>query len=332
MPDLNVSFEVRRDDLRETRLVSGPLPSPTAGQALLRIDRFGLTSNNVTYGVVGDMIGYWGFFPAEEGWGRIPVWGFADVIESHADGLPAGTRVFGYLPMSSHLLVEPANDTPHGFIDGAAHRSRLPALYNRYRRTNTDPVYSPETEDVQAILFPLFATSFVIDDLLEDNDDFSADRIVLSSASSKTAAGTALCISRRDGPRPDIVGLTSARHVPFVDGLGWYDTVIAYEDVAALDPTVPTVFLDMAGNGAVRDAIHQHLGDRLTASYIVGVTHWGAQAPRATLLGPEPTMFFAPTQVDKRMAEWGVAGYLQRFGAAWEGLLDVVADWIDVVE
>jgi hypothetical protein len=332
MSDLIQTLEVSRADLRNTRIVDEPRPDLADGQVLLRIDRFGLTSNNVTYGVVGDMIGYWGFFPADEGWGRIPVWGFAEVVDSHRDDVAVGTRVFGYLPMSSHLIVEPTRVSPHGFTDGAAHRSELPPLYNRYRRTDTDPTYSPETEDVQAILSPLFATSFVIDDFLADNDDFGANRIVLSSASSKTAAGTALCVVRRAGPRPEVVGLTSARNAPFVTGLGWYDTVITYDDIETLDPSPPTVFVDMAGNAAVRHALHRHLGDRLIASHTVGVTHWEAEAPSAPLPGPKPTMFFAPTQVDKRMAEWGVAGYLDRFGKAWAGLLDVVSDWIDVVE
>ena len=333
MSDLNVCLEVRRDDLRQTRLTREPLPQLDEGQALLRIDCFGLTSNNITYGVVGDLIGYWGFFPAEEGWGRIPVWGFADVIDSRVGQLPTGTRVFGYFPMASHLVVEPINVSPHGFVDGAAHRTGLPPLYNRYRNTAADPIYSPETEAVQAILFPLFATSFVIDDLLADNGDFDAARILLSSASSKTAAGTALCIARRNPPRPKVVGLTSTGNVPFVASLGWYDEVVAYGDIAGLDPSVSTVFVDMAGSATVRQAIHEHLGDRLTASQIVGVTHWEAQGPPgATLPGPAPEMFFAPTQVDKRMAEWGLAGYQQRFGAAWADLLEVVANWLEVVD
>ena len=28
------------------------------GEAMIRVDRFGLTANNITYGVAGDMIGY----------------------------------------------------------------------------------------------------------------------------------------------------------------------------------------------------------------------------------------------------------------------------------
>jgi hypothetical protein len=35
----------------------------------LRIRKFAFTANNITYAVVGDMIGYWKCFPAEDGGG-----------------------------------------------------------------------------------------------------------------------------------------------------------------------------------------------------------------------------------------------------------------------
>ena len=113
----------------------------------------------------------------------------------------------------------------------------------------------------------------MLDDFLADNEDFGADQVVLSSASSKTAAGTALCISRRGGTRPQVIGLTSTAHVGFVEGLGCYDRVVTYEDVTSLDPTVTAVFVDIAGNADVRLAVHRHLGDRLSASFTVGMTH-----------------------------------------------------------
>ena len=36
----------------------------------MKIEKFGLTSNNVSYAVSGDVIGYWGFYPAEDNWER----------------------------------------------------------------------------------------------------------------------------------------------------------------------------------------------------------------------------------------------------------------------
>lgn len=332
MSDMIECVEVRRDDLRTTRLVRGEVPDLGPGQLLLRVDKFGLTANNVTYGVAGDMVGYWRFFPTTDPrWGRLPVWGFADVIAGDVDGCPQGARLFGYFPMATHLVVEPVRVTPAGFDDGAAHRADLPAVYNRYRRTDADPVYRADTEDEQAIFVPLFVTSFVLDDYLADRSDFGAERVLVSSASSKTAAGMALCTSRRSGPRPRLVGLTSAGNVAFVQQLGWYDEVVAYDDLESLDPGARSVFVDIAGDAAVRARVHGHLGDRLVASLTVGMTHWEATGGPDELPGPEPEFFFAPTQIEKRIADWGPSGYQERLGAAWEALLAVTEDWVDIV-
>lgn len=325
-------LEVRRGDLRTTRLVTEDVPEIGDGRALLRVDRFGLTANNVTYGAIADLVGYFDFFPAPDGWGRIPVWGFADVVSSRVEGLEPGTRVFGYLPMSSHLVVEPARVSPSGFTDISGRRPDLPAVYNRYRCTDADPTYSPDTEALQAIFVPLFTTSFVLDDYLADNADFGAERILLSSASSKTAAGTAFCASRRAGARPRVVGLTSRGNTTFVEGLGCYDEVVAYDDLTSLDPAVPTVFVDIAGDATVRAAVHRHLDPQLRASCTVGMTHWQEMATTVDLPAPAPTMFFAPAQIEKRVAEWGQSGYQERLAAAWSALVDVVDDWITVVE
>ena len=51
--------EVRRDDFRATRVVEG-------AEGIVRIDRFALTANNVTYAVMGDALSYWQFFAASE--------------------------------------------------------------------------------------------------------------------------------------------------------------------------------------------------------------------------------------------------------------------------
>ena len=75
-------FVVRKDHLATTAIRALPTPPLAAGQIRLAIDRFAFTANNVTYATTGDSLGYWGFYPADDGWGRVPVWGFATVTES----------------------------------------------------------------------------------------------------------------------------------------------------------------------------------------------------------------------------------------------------------
>ena len=161
-------FLVKRDDLRECRIAESEAPELEPGQALLRVDSFGLTANNVTYAVMGEAMSYWNFFPAADGWGRVPMWGFAEVERSEAEGVEPGTRLYGYLPPSSHLVVTPADADERGFVDASPHRAALPSAYHRYLATDADPFYRADTEEMQMLLRPLFFTSFLIDDQLAD--------------------------------------------------------------------------------------------------------------------------------------------------------------------
>ena len=325
-----MTLEVRRDDLHQTRVVEDPPAELSDGEARLAVLRFGFSANNITYAVFGDLMRYWTFFPAEDGWGRIPVWGFAEVIDANGTGLDDGELVYGYLPMGSELVVTPTRVSEHGFNDATAHRADLPAAYNGYTRCATDPVYDPGTEALQMLLRPLFMTDFVLDDWLADNDFHGADVAVLSSASSKTAFGLAHLLAQRDD-RPEIVGLTSARNVDFVADLDVYDRVLTYDDIDFLQADVPTVYVDMAGDVEVRRGVHEQV-DALTASVSVGGTHWEQVGGGGGLPGPQPALFFAPDQIVKRRQDWGPGGVEERFAVAWDAFVPVVEDWITVVE
>ena len=122
------NFLVKRDDLAITRLEGADSVRAGDGEAVIRVDRFALTANNITYGVAGDIIGYWNFFPAVTDWGRIPVWGIGTVVESEIPGVEVGARYYGYFPMSDELLVKPERVGPRGFTDAAEHRAELPVV------------------------------------------------------------------------------------------------------------------------------------------------------------------------------------------------------------
>jgi hypothetical protein len=334
------SFIVRRDDLRQAQFIeegtdTAPLP---AGSVRLRIDSFALTSNNITYAAFGDAMHYWDFFPCDvSGHGRIPVWGFADVEASTVDGVAVGERFYGYYPMSTHVLLQPADVNDGGFVDGAAHRRELHPVYNKYVRCRTDALYDRSREAELALLRPLFVTSFLIDDFLADNGLFGAATVLLSSASSKTAYGTAFCLAQRRGREGavNIVGLTSPQNIAFTRGLGCYDQVLAYDAVGSLPAGVPSVYVDMSGSASERAAVHGHFGDALKYSCSVGGTHWDELGGGNGLPGPRPTLFFAPAQIKKRLGDWGPAGLGQRIAAAWTAFLKPVTDerapWLTVV-
>ncbi len=326
-------FEVRRDDLEQYRVEELPAPESLAlkaSEAVIRVDHYAFTANNITYGVVGEMIGYWQFFPAQEGWGVIPVWGVGTVLQAGNSGLETGQRYYGYFPMASYLVVEPGEVSSRGFTDTAAHRTDLPVVYNQYVLMTEDNGFSPGYDDHQMVYRPLFTTAFVIDDYLRDNDLFGAEDILLGSASSKTALCTAHRLRRGGNFR--VIGLTSQGNKSFVEGTGAYNQVLTYDEVKHLDARRRAAFVDMSGSGTLLAAIHHHYGDNLVCSCGVGVTHyddWGSQDTTA-LPGARPAMFFAPDQVAKRNAEWGPAVFQQRLNEAWLSFLEVVDDWIAI--
>jgi hypothetical protein len=324
-----MDFEVKRADLHECRVVEQEPPALAQGQALLRVDAFALTTNNVTYAVAGDALRYWQFFPASEiEWGRIPVWGFADVVATTHDDVSEGARIYGYLPMSTHLVVTPGRVDPGGFVDVAAHRASLPGAYNQYQRVDADPSHDPEYEDHRMLLWPLFFTSFLIDDFLDDNGFFGAKAVVVSSASSKTAIGTAFQLQQRNAV--EVVGLTSTPNIDFVEGLAVYDRVVDYGDVDTLG-TNPGAYVDIAGDASLRAAVHDAYGDRLMHSMMVGATHWDEPSiAAADLPGPAASFFFAPTQIVKRSKEWGRTGLADRVADAWRRYVEFAEGWIRI--
>jgi Protein of unknown function (DUF2855) len=256
------------------------------------------------------------------------MWGFAEVSASEIDGVEVGTRVYGYLPPSSHLLLAPTSVNGNGFADGSPHRAALPSAYHRFLVSDGDPFYSADSEDIQMLLRPLFFTSFLIDDQLADEGLIERGPIVISSASSKTAIAAAYLLAQRDGV--ELVGLTSARNKEFVEGLGIYDRTVTYDEIEALGDG-PATYVDIAGDGAVRQAVHTHFGDNLAYSMTVGVTHWEELGSgQGDLPGPTPTFFFAPTRVEKRSAEWGPAELERRVAGAWHPFCKWTAGWLEV--
>lgn len=279
------TFHVERNDLRTTRWVASDREPLADGAVRFHVDSFALTSNNVTYAAFGETMNYWGFFPTgDTATGCIPVWGFADVVESRCHGVAVGERFYGYWPIADEAVLQPANLKASGFIDGAAHRRELHAVYNQYTRCSNDPGYVAAQEAQQALLRPLFITSFLIDDFLADNDFFGARHVILSSASSKTAYGTAFCIAQRRGGTgaPEVIGLTSPGNLAFTRGLGCYDRVLAYDELATLPASTPVVYVDFSGSAALRESIHTHWSDQLSYSCSVGGTHWDGAAARAS--------------------------------------------------
>jgi len=313
------TLEVRKDDLHTTRFVEDD-PTPADGEVVARVRHFGLSANNITYGLLGDMVGYWQVFPAADpAWGRLPMWGVAEVVASAHPEVTEGESLFGYVPMSTHVVLTPGRVNDRGLTDASAHRRALAPVYNAYRRLHADPLYDEDHPGELPLFLPLFALSFLLDAYLADHP------VIVSSASSKASLGLARLLARRG---VEVVGLTSPRNVAFVAGLDVYATTLTYDRVADLSVT-EAVFVDVAGNAAVRRAVHERLGDRLVRSVLVGATHGRVEAG-APLPGPEPTWFSTADHMRERTGEWGAAEFDRRFGAALHDFAAWTRTWLTI--
>ncbi|MGA8514342.1 MAG: DUF2855 family protein [Burkholderiaceae bacterium] len=321
---MNTQFLVRKDALHTTQILSADDVPLQEGDIRLRIERFAFTANNITYAAFGEAMQYWQFFPtAREGWGVIPVWGFAQVVQSSHPGVAVGERIYGYWPMASHAVLSPVKLSEAGFFDGAPHRRELHAVYNKYNRVNKDPFYlSEKDEGLQCLLAPLFTTSYLIDDFFAGEEFFGAKVALLSSASSKTAYACAHRMHLRGGVQ--VLGLTSERNRAFCESLGCYDQVLSYGQLEGIPADTACVYVDFAGNADLRRAIHTRFA-KLAYSCSIGGTHVEQLGNTKGLPGPKATLFFAPAQIVKRRGELGAEVFGKNIITAWQQFCHTVA-------
>ncbi|MEL6984446.1 MAG: DUF2855 family protein, partial [Actinomycetota bacterium] len=155
-------FQVNRQDFRTTRTIEPDRADLADGQIRLAIERFAVTTNNVTYAVAGDMLDYWGFFPAEAPWGHIPVMGLGSIVESNHADIATGGRYFGFYPMGAEHVatVQPRS---RGFRDVGPHRANHAVAYTDFRDVGSDQTFRPDQADEYLLLWGMFTTSFLVD-------------------------------------------------------------------------------------------------------------------------------------------------------------------------
>jgi hypothetical protein len=294
------------------------------GDVRLTLERFALTSNNISYALGGDFLDYWGFFPAEAGWGRLPAMGYGIVIESANPDVAVGGRYFGFFPIGNEHIVQ-AQLSRNGFIDAGAHREKHAMAYRAFDKV---PDIEGENDNAMLIFRGLFMTSFLAEDFLCEQNFFDATQVLITSASSKTSIALAHCLRANSTMR--VVGLTSDANIDFVTSIGEYHDVAAYSDISAMDTEVPTVLMDMAGNPEIVAGIHTHFGESLKYSCSIGATHWDQTSHHVDIPGPKPQFFFAPSQLSKRGKEWGREELNNRLETALNTFIEGSKQWLRI--
>jgi hypothetical protein len=321
-----VSLLVAPDDLGTARIVETGRPSPAEGEVLFEVERFGLSSNNITYGLLGDRLRYWDLFPAAAvGWGLIPVWGYLRAAASSHAGVAVGRRAFGLCPMSTHLVMRPDRVDPAGFRDLAAHRVALSPVYNAYFWVDDDAA-DRRADDLSLVLRPLFWLSFTLDAYLADCNR-GRGRVLITSASSKAACGLAHLLRQRG---VTTMGMTSAAHARFVQQSGLFDQTFTYDELGsrASASKEPGVLVDIAGDPDIRQRIVDRSGP-FEAVLVAGRTHSDTDSLPHDTAGGEAQIFFAPDHIRALSRDMGWAMLEHRFAAALKGYVGS-ATWLEV--
>ena len=295
-----------------------------ADEVRLTLDRFALTSNNISYALSGDFLDYWGFFPAEDGWGRLPAMGYGIVSESANPDIEVGGRYFGFFPVGNEHIVQSLSSSS-GFIDAGAHREKHAMAYRAFDRVADT---AGENDNAVLIFRGLFTTSFLAEDFLREQNFFDATQVVITSASSKTSIALAHCLCTNSTMR--VIGLTSDANVDFVNSVGEYHDVVTYSEISSLDPSNQTVIVDMAGNPEIVALVHTHFGESLKYSCSIGATHWDQTSHRVETPGPKPQFFFAPSQISKRSKEWGREELNNRLETALSTFIEGSQQWLRI--
>jgi hypothetical protein len=316
-------LEIARNDIAHADIADLPERALAPGEAEFAIDLVALTANNITYAALGQKTpflgadaGYWDFFSARDEPGRLPVWGFATVTKTAAEGLSPGDCFYGYWPLASHVVLAADQIRGTGFTEASPRRASLPAPYNQYTRLKALGDHRDADHDWWPIYRPLFLTGWLIADQFEDEENFGADTIIVSGASSKTALSFAHAM-KAHGHGPRLVALASPRSIDFTTETGLYDQVVDYDAIGQVAASGKVAMVDFAGNPAATRAVHERFGDALSVDMVVGITHWDAERGGAPLPGPRPIGFFAPGRMKKRSKDWGAHGLRRQTEDAW---------------
>lgn len=303
MVELSRVLEVPRDEpLRRTRVTTEALLPPRDGQVHLVVERFGLSSNNVTYALLGDVLGHWLPFPAADGWGRVPAWGVATVVAGDPAVAPVGARFTGYLPMATHVSVH-AVATSHGLRVVSPERAEMALMYRELRRIDGDPTWDEDLIDAEVLMLPVSPAAGLLE---YDLRRAGTRHVVITSASSKTSLGVGRLLVEH-GVR--VTGLCGRERVPAVTSVGAFDQVLPYDDLTGLGVIEQTTYVDVAGDPAVTQDVLNRLGSAARGSVAVGGTRLASLGGTSTFEveqpGPRAVQFDAGQREVDLMDELG---------------------------
>ncbi|KAI1077112.1 hypothetical protein F5B20DRAFT_281897 [Whalleya microplaca] len=348
-------------------LVSLPdaVPLSPLGSNSLRIRTvvLSLTINNFTYARLGDYAHWWDVHPIPPStpapyndasiYGRINCWGYAIVLESTFPDVPAGSYLFGYLPIGTlpqDIEVKAAN-VPGQVIVTNAFRQHLMSIYNRY--TVHPPTLSADIESKSdAIAFDsliriMHITAYLMADfvfspdpkastqLTPDLADLTGATVINFAPGSKVGLAFAhrLRTGGRTGGKPALLlGATSAASPDFVKDTNLYDAVALTSEnplavLAALqtDTNSRVLICDFGGRAGVATKWAAAIKSAYANCQLVRV---GLEVVDPSAAGPPPAypeglqviQVSADGMQNDAIKKVGEREYFAGLDAAWEDL------------
>lgn len=354
----------RRKALEETVVLQDELAALQPGEIRLRVDKVGLSANNLFYAQMGEapFLKFFAVYPLGEehkDLANVPAWGVATVTESANPEFSPGEQFRGFLHMTNVVQMK-ARRTPEGFQAFGGDRDRINQAYNGFLAVDpegTSPIRgSGEKSDLAMTSAPGASSGFILYELLKMHGFYGGNSIVLTSASSKLSLATALLLrdERRSGAVQRVIGYTAAGNAEFVAATGLYDDVIGYDESLPPDSALKHVLVDVAGDAAV----YKRSKAQFIKAFAVGGTHGDAEASVFTAFGPsgflkmfidmvgpeglkrwasrrlnpQLEMFFAPTVINALLSRWGREEMDRKSDAALTDFVDAAVDqgWIHV--
>jgi hypothetical protein len=214
------------------------------------VDSFALTSNNVTYArsAIDELLG---LLPTgDQVTGCIPVWGFADVIESRCESIAVGER---YLRLLADCVTRryctAFNAKASGFIDGAAHRARAACGYNQYTTLQQRSGYVARRKHSRRCCGHSSSPRSLIGRIPGRQRFLRRASRHLSARPARRHTAPRSALHSGEGPRRSaVIGLNSPGNLAFSPrGLGCYDRGLNYDELTTLPASTPVVYVDFSG-------------------------------------------------------------------------------------
>ncbi|KAM0704131.1 hypothetical protein Q7P35_008364 [Cladosporium inversicolor] len=155
-------------DHRTVTINTSHLPALAPNNIRVQTRLVSLTANNLTYARLGSLAKWWDAFPVSPflpppyndttTYGIVPVWGYAQILETQIAGLDVGMLLYGFWPSSTlpiDLQLTPTEPIGH-YIDTTPHRQTMWSYYHRYTLAPTSLDLNSPSLAAEIVFKPLF--------------------------------------------------------------------------------------------------------------------------------------------------------------------------------